>query len=142
MKITIETNDLNIIGAIGNLLRDLNYNPPGSASTPPSHTQTAPAPSQPQGGGQPVGSEAARPAYVKPWHETVIHFGKMKGTKLGDLSPANLQWYRDKWHPGSNPNYPASAEDTALKRAVEIGLNSFNQVDPASPDGLDDNIPF
>lgn len=33
------------------------------------------------------------------WKEVVIHFGKNKGMKLGDLTPQQLRWYRIDWQP-------------------------------------------
>lgn len=33
------------------------------------------------------------------WKEVVLHFGKNKGVKLGELQPHQLRWYRIEWQP-------------------------------------------
>lgn len=33
------------------------------------------------------------------WKDVEIHFGKNKGTKLGDMTARSLSWYRDEWKP-------------------------------------------
>lgn len=35
------------------------------------------------------------------WTEVKIHFGKKSGTKLGDLSPRDLAWWKTNWQPNS-----------------------------------------
>jgi len=36
---------------------------------------------------------------VPDWRTVVIHFGKNKGTALGDLSPKSLDWWIREWNP-------------------------------------------
>ena len=51
------------------------------------------------------------------WREVVVHVGANKGTKLGDLKPAQREALLEKWVPFLNDT--ASAEDIALRKALE-----------------------
>ena len=47
--------------------------------------------------------------------EQVIHFGKNKGVKLGELTPAQLRWYAEDWKVQDDP----SPYDARLKMAAQ-----------------------
>lgn len=51
------------------------------------------------------------------WADCVLHFGKNKGKRLGDMSPNQLGWYVENWKP--NPDYEIRDEDKALMAALE-----------------------
>ena len=51
------------------------------------------------------------------WSDCVLHFGKNKGTRLGDMTPHQLGWYVENWKP--NPDYELRQEDTDLVQALE-----------------------
>lgn len=63
-------------------------------------------------------SEPTLPAGKK-WEDVEVHFGKNKGTRLGDLEDNTISWYAEKWDPkpyGSSNTI--SAADKLLKAAV------------------------
>lgn len=64
--------------------------------------------------------------------DQVIHFGKNKGVKLGDLTPAQLRWYAIEWKLQDEP----SEYDHRIKRAA-IALNAGHN----NPN-FDDDVPF
>lgn len=51
--------------------------------------------------------------------DQAIHFGKNKGVKLGELTPAQLRWYATEWQLQEDP----SEYDHRLKRAA-VALNA------------------
>lgn len=52
------------------------------------------------------------------WEDTVIHFGKNKGTKIGELDNRSLSWYISEWHPKPF-NGKISQEDANLRAALD-----------------------
>ena len=62
--------------------------------------------------------------------DQVVHFGKNKGTRLGDLTPRQLAWYATEWKLQDDP----SEYDHRLKQAA-VALNAGDN----SPDF---DIPF
>lgn len=56
--------------------------------------------------------------------DTIIHFGKNKGTRLGDLNEKQISWYATQWVP--NPEY-TTPEDATLKQAA-IALHDLQSV--------------
>ena len=64
------------------------------------------------------------------WEETILHFGKNKGKKLGDLMPKQLSWYQNEWQP--NPDFEKMV-DTDLRKALDesMGKMSTDTGDPA-----------
>lgn len=52
------------------------------------------------------------------WQDVVIHFGKNKGVKLGDLQEKQLSWYIDEWQPKPF-NGVISDEDRVLRDALD-----------------------
>lgn len=64
--------------------------------------------------------------------DQVIHFGKNKGVKLGDLTPAQLRWYATEWKLQDDP----SEYDHRIKRAA-VALNAGHN----NPN-FDDEVPF
>lgn len=73
------------------------------------------------------------------WREVVLHFGKNKGTKLGDLPAASLDWYAKEWQPKPY-NGSISEADVILRGALDSYLSAKSnpgQVEPPS-----DDVPF
>ena len=72
----------------------------------------------------------------------MIHFGKNKGVRLGDLSRRQLMWYANDWQLQENP----SEYDHRLKRAavaLEAGFDNTEDLLPNAYAGVeDDGIPF
>lgn len=54
------------------------------------------------------------------WHEVTIHFGKDKGTKLGDLAPKKLHWWTTEWQPKPFGNRPLPPDDVRLRAALDV----------------------
>ena len=90
--------------------------------------KTTPAEEVPIGGFENERKKKVRPASMpkpveaieKPegeWADVVMHFGKNKGTRLGDMTPRQLGWYVENWKP--NPDYEASEDDVNLQKALE-----------------------
>lgn len=92
---------------------------------------TTPAEEVPQGGfhdAAPAGGSspsvprdaevnAKLPDGVK-WQDVVVHFGKNKGTRLGDLEDKVISWYADKWGGPKLYNGKMDPADLMLKAAV------------------------
>lgn len=73
------------------------------------------------------------------WREVVLHFGKNKGTKLGDLPASSLDWYAKEWQPKPY-NGSISEADVILRGALDSYLSAKSnpgQVEPPS-----DDVPF
>jgi hypothetical protein len=63
--------------------------------------------------------EAPKPTNdVSRWEDTVIHFGKNKGVKIGELDNRSLSWYIAEWKPKPY-NGKISQEDTNLRAALD-----------------------
>lgn len=63
------------------------------------------------------------------WRSVQIHFGKNKGTTLGQLAPAALNWYMEKWEPREYPEGSGKFSDVDLRlkaalNAAEVELNA------------------
>lgn len=80
------------------------------------------------------GHEARTPDGPVNPSEVVIHFGKNKGTKLGELTPRQLAWYANEWKVQEH----ASEYDHLLKLSASA-LNAGHN-DPVHADL--DEIPF
>jgi hypothetical protein len=55
------------------------------------------------------------------WRKIVVHFGKHKGVKLGDLEQKSQKWFYEKWFPTTKAEgnkYDPSAQDWMLDAAV------------------------
>jgi len=55
------------------------------------------------------------------WQDVLIHFGRNKGVRLGDLDPQQLRWYQRAWHP-RRVNGRISARDKALRDALDLSM--------------------
>ena len=62
--------------------------------------------------------EASQP---RGWEDVIVHFGKNKGIRLGDLEPKQLSWYQKEWQPRPFRGR-ISDQDTALRRALDESL--------------------
>jgi hypothetical protein len=62
--------------------------------------------------------------------DVMVHFGKNKGTRLGDLTPRQLAWYANDWKLQDEP----TEYDHRLKQAA-VALN-------AGDNSADFDIPF
>ena len=67
------------------------------------------------------------------WKEVKITFGKKAGTKLGEMSARDLNWWKTNWFP--NPRYP-SAYDNALRAALDVATADITtaEVPAVSPE--------
>lgn len=75
----------------------------------PTHQVVPPAPLQEKA------QTPVEPQVVGHWSETVVHFGKNQGKKLGELQPSSVAWYAKNWQ----PREPASLQDVALRSALD-----------------------
>lgn len=97
---------------------------------------------------------AGRAAHVPGrWQDCLVHFGKNKGKKLGDLPANTLKWYITEWQP--KPGYE-SDEDTVLRQMLDKARDELeagatggrSEIKPpasakkATPAADDDEIPF
>lgn len=57
------------------------------------------------------------------WRTLELHFGKHKGTRLGDLPARSLAWYQENWEPLPYNGNPPSALDCALRAALDASKN-------------------
>jgi hypothetical protein len=55
------------------------------------------------------------------WQDVVIHFGKNKGIRLGDLEPQQLRWYQKEWQPRPFRGR-ISDQDQALRNALDESM--------------------
>lgn len=67
--------------------------------------------------------------------DVTVHFGKNAGTRLGDLSKKQLEWYAHTWEP--NPQF-ANDQDQWLKAAAQVLVDGV----PAATSDVLDEIPF
>ena len=67
------------------------------------------------GASQPT--ETAKEAPAAGWQEVIVHVGKHKGKKLGDLDPAAVETLIEKWLPGNADIEPLAS---ALKEVAAI----------------------
>ena len=59
------------------------------------------------------------------WEIVVVHFGKNKGIKLGDLDQNSLSWYAYQWEPKPfGPQNRISDQDRLLRKALDLYLDS------------------
>lgn len=89
-----------------------------------------------------VGHEEPQTAFqaaqqmMKDWRSTAIHFGKNKGTQLGELNSRQLEWYANDWLEKKQESAkPVSFEDRMLieallsyKRSIRDGLDGMKDV--------------
>lgn len=75
------------------------------------------------------------------WRQVVIHFGKNKGKKLGELPPDTISWYQDKWEPKEYPEGSGkfSAPDLALRKALNA---SIDEAEVRATELEEDNVPM
>jgi hypothetical protein len=72
------------------------------------------------------------------WKDVVLHFGKNKGKKLGELETRSLSWYRDEWKPKPYNGIVAAVDldleeafkAYAIERQAEKDRAEVVQVDP------------
>jgi uncharacterized protein (DUF3820 family) len=104
---------------------------------PPRPTPEEPNPvvkaQEAQAAGGDVPTDAGDPRNV------LLHFGKNKGKRLGDLSKRQLEWYANTWEP--NPQFE-SPLDRQLKLAVQMILGLAQDEIPEFDPIDDDEIPF
>jgi hypothetical protein len=74
------------------------------------------------------------------WREVVLHFGKNKGTKLGDLPASSLDWYAKEWQPKPY-NGKISDADIILRGALDSYLEAKSSPGTVEPPQGDD-VPF
>lgn len=74
------------------------------------------------------------------WREVVLHFGKNKGTKLGDLSESSLDWYAKEWQPKPYKGQIMDA-DLVLRAALDSYLSAKSSPGSVEPQSGDD-VPF
>lgn len=81
------------------------------------HTTTGNAEKSPQNGS---GS-------VQDWRKVVIHFGKNKGTALGDLAPKSLNWWIKEWNPQP---YKGKIDDASqqLRDALDMAMGDVEDL--------------
>lgn len=85
------------------------------------------------------------------WKDVVIHFGKNKGSKLGELTLRQLAWYRDEWKPkpyngvidDATLDLREALDVYALERQLEKEAKENIQDEPIEePDMADADVPF
>jgi hypothetical protein len=60
------------------------------------------------------------------WREVVLHFGKNKDHKLGDLQEKSLQWYCESWTPTPHPTTGMlNANDLFLRKALDAAAKEL-----------------
>lgn len=111
--------------------------PRGAHPGPPQPTEAAQAAARAQAAQAATGdvpTEAGDPRNI------VIHFGKNKGKRLGDLSEKSLGWYANTWEP--DPQY-GHTQGGVLDRALKLGAQMILGLAPDEiPPASDDDIPF
>ena len=77
--------------------------------------------------------ELAKVGEIKVWEDVVVHFGKNKGKRLGDLKPKTLEWYQTDWKP--EPFRGAwNKTDVQLYKAVQMSKGG-DELDMKPVDG-------
>lgn len=73
------------------------------------------------------------------WRSVVVHFGKSKGTPLGQLEPKALDWFITSWNPSDWPKGSGkfSQLDLTLRQALDVAKEEL----VGQPDNSND-IPF
>lgn len=71
---------------------------------------------------QTTGLTSPMAAGTQEWEDVVIHFGKNKGVRLGDLEPRQLRWYQNEWQPRPY-NGRISEQDISLRNALDASLD-------------------
>jgi hypothetical protein len=81
--------------------------------------------------------EVPRQAAGEPvsWRDVVIHFGKNKGTTLGQLTEYQLKWYQTKWEPQPYGDKQPTEQDYALRKYLDESMALFSQV----PEDIENN---
>jgi len=76
---------------------------------------------------QPVATKAVikttEPVEVGDWRETIVHFGKNKGKKLGEVEPSWVAWANEKWLLKDG----ASTQDVSLRNALNEYAKEITQ---------------
>lgn len=94
------------------------------------------------------GAPVASVRFSGDWRDQVIHFGKNRGTRLGDTPRRALEWYQKEWQPRADTttgSYRASdlqlraALDASLREPVPAGTEAERPLPSA---GGDDDVPF
>jgi len=125
---------------------DLSSNGSGAAVSDLAVTGTAPLSGDPVQPSSDNPAEVAHQAYLARYQkgmaagavpsQQVIHFGKNKGTALGELTLEQLKWYAETWKMQED----ASPYDARLKVAARALLRGDDTAEVLSPP--DDSIPF
>lgn len=76
-------------------------------------------------------------AFEGNWSDVVVHFGKNKGIRLGDMEPQQLRWYQNDWSPRPFRG-KISEQDSALRAALDASLGKA----PTPPDEELETVPF
>lgn len=118
---------------------------------------TTPAEEVPEGGfgDEPKSSVTTtqpEPRHTKPasqpaanggdWRNHVLHFGKNKGTTLGELPEPSLNWYREKWEPKEYPPGSGKFSDADKELRFALDASMSNQPAPAAAQEEQDQVPF
>ena len=73
------------------------------------------------------------------WEDVLVHFGKNKGIRLGDLEPKQLSWYQREWQP--RPFHGRiSDRDLALRNALDESMGKAPSLTPVEEDM--EEVPF
>lgn len=81
----------------------------------------------------------SRPSGATPkWQDVVIHFGKNRGKRLGDLPVDTMQWYHENWQPKPF-NGRMNPQDEDMRAAIDEWKNSTGK--PAAG-AADEDVPF
>ena len=71
----------------------------------------------------------AAPANPADWRMVRVHFGKHKGTALGEMNEGLLAWYIEHWQP-KEWNGRISDEDTTLRSALDAAAAEMERSAP------------
>jgi len=73
------------------------------------------------------------------WHECILHFGKNKGKKLGELSENSLQWYQNSYEPSAEYDSP---QDKYLRQMLDQSMGKNEAVEEPAEELATEDIPF
>ena len=113
------------------------FEKPAAATTAPEKTKTQPQAELLETPHRDT-HEAAEP---QGWQDVVIHFGKNKGIRLGDLEPQQLRWYQKEWQPRPFRGR-ISDQDTALRAALDESMGKAPTTAGAVHEEELEEVPF
>ncbi len=93
----------------------------------------------------PAPARAAAPAKTTPgatsgdWRNAVIHFGKQKGAKLGEISEDSLRWWMFEWSPRPYQG-KIDADASSLRAALDDAKAYLTRTQDTT--GADSDVPF